>query len=580
MLLRNLHGQALCGPRGIDRANGVGAPIGVARSVFAVVFSVMTTVVNCTAVTSAAVQSAPADHQQEGNTGAVEGVVLNAKTGQPVARAVVRLIHVDSPLSAVRGAEVTTDESGRFRLPGVGAGIYRLGVTRRGFSPFETELPPLDRERPERKEIALRLRPMSALAGRVVDQYGEPVPNARVMALRSEYSRNKHELVAAGWALSDDLGQFRVHSLPAGQYFIKAIYTEPSLAADGSGPGGRTRSETTLALYYPGVPVVSDAAAVVLEDGEDRNGFDMRVLPVRLATLKGRIIGPEAGRELTCRVLLAGRGAVVDRSENMRVVKVRPDSSFEIAGVLPGSYAVLFSCEQGGARLSGRRTVQTGTDDLDDIDIVLRAAARINGVVRLEAQPTAAKAVRLDALGISAINAETISGRPITVRVGEDGRFRFREISEGEYEISVHNLPPPFYVKKLQFGEQNISGNLLTISGLDGAATLEITVRGDGGSVEGSVLGADGEKVPGAAVIAISRANVATSRFHAQTDNGGRFAVQGLPPGEYEILAWRTMMPRAWADPDYLQEVRSRATTVTVDSSTRQTIQVTAIEPN
>lgn len=60
-------------------------------------------------------------------TAAVEGVVVDAGSGLPLAGATVAVVD--------RAARATTDDAGRFRLDGLGAGIYRLRIERAGYQP-------------------------------------------------------------------------------------------------------------------------------------------------------------------------------------------------------------------------------------------------------------------------------------------------------------------------------------------------------------------------------------------------------------------------------------------------------------
>ena len=46
-------------------------------------------------------------------------------------------------------------------------------------------------------------------------------------------------------------------------------------------------------------------------------------------------------------------------------------------------------------------------------------------------------------------------------------------------------------------------------------------------------------------------------------DQDGRFKVTGLPPGEYHIVALDYVDTNEWTEPEYLERVRSKATSVT-----------------
>jgi hypothetical protein len=62
-----------------------------------------------------------------GQTGIVEGRVVNGATGDPVRRALVSVLRPDQTYT------VETNSSGAFRVDGVTAGPFTLAVSRAGF---------------------------------------------------------------------------------------------------------------------------------------------------------------------------------------------------------------------------------------------------------------------------------------------------------------------------------------------------------------------------------------------------------------------------------------------------------------
>jgi protocatechuate 3,4-dioxygenase beta subunit len=63
------------------------------------------------------------------------------------------------------------------------------------------------------------------IAGHVLDAYGAPIVNATVEALRAVYfpTTTNRRLMMAGSARTDDRGQFRLHGLPSGAYYVTAL---------------------------------------------------------------------------------------------------------------------------------------------------------------------------------------------------------------------------------------------------------------------------------------------------------------------------------------------------------------------
>ncbi|PYR24971.1 MAG: hypothetical protein DMF92_21465, partial [Acidobacteria bacterium] len=66
----------------------------------------------------------------------------------------------------------------------------------------------------------------------------------------------------------------------------------------------------------------------------------------------------------------------------------------------------------------------------------------------------------------------------------------------------------------------------------------------------------------------------ANSRYMrtGRPDQDGRFKVTGLPPGEYHIVALDYVDMDQWTEPDYLERVRSKATSVTIGEGERKSV--------
>ena len=64
------------------------------------------------------------------------------------------------------------------------------------------------------------------------------------------------------------------------------------------------------------------------------------------------------------------------------------------------------------------------------------------------------------------------------------------------------------------------------------------------------------------------------SRYQSmgRPDQDGRFKIMGLPPGEYYIIAVDRVEPGQQGDPDFLESVRSRATSLSLNEGETKTV--------
>src|SRR6267154_541480 len=114
----------------------------------------------------------------------VAGVVISSTNGTPLKDTRVTLVNTRNRREAVW---IITRGDGRFEFAGLAAGKYSLEGARRGYIPagyeqheqYSTAI--VAGEEFDTQNLTLRLVPMAMLTGRVFDEYGEGVRDARVM---------------------------------------------------------------------------------------------------------------------------------------------------------------------------------------------------------------------------------------------------------------------------------------------------------------------------------------------------------------------------------------------------------------
>ena len=150
--------------------------------------------------------------------------------------------------------------------------------------------------------VGFRLRPWSVLSGKVRFEDGDPAVNMRVDLFQQYHSRGRHGFKNAGSATTNDRGEYRIHGLAPGAYYIAVAFegnvTGPGVQdqarVDDSGREIRVPSYTTT--FYPGTARLSDALPVRLSSGEELSGMDVYMRPVERVRIGGRITDGESGQ--------------------------------------------------------------------------------------------------------------------------------------------------------------------------------------------------------------------------------------------------------------------------------------------
>ena len=131
----------------------------------------------------------------------------------------------------------------------------------------------------------------SVIAGRIVDEFGEPVADAASARCGSSGPSGRRKLTAATGriAQTNDLGQFRLYGLPPGEYYVSAtlrngaefmaiemLAAERCEAAAAPVQAGRTPTSGYAPTYFPGTPTASDAQKVTLTVGQESTEHGLR----------------------------------------------------------------------------------------------------------------------------------------------------------------------------------------------------------------------------------------------------------------------------------------------------------------
>ena len=519
----------------------------------------------------------------------VKGIVLNARTGEPLARAQVRLVRLDGGGAAPNAT--TTDASGRFNLNGVPPGQYRATAARNGFvrqaSKSGQTPPPLTLTPNQTVDgLTLNLIPAGVITGHVVDEYGEPLANVQLQPFQYVSVSGERQFMPLGGAAStDDRGAYRIFGLNSGRYYISAAYSETAGWMGGSGRGGRilvggpapaAADESYPPVFYPGVADPAQAAPIQLHAGEERQGVDFRLATVRAIRVRG-YISPVPARPREVLVMLTPRGGWGAATFSMGPrppVQVDARGAFEVSGVTPGSYLLTAMVNRDGSPHWARLPVEAGSGDIDGLELAFRPNVDVKGRVRFDGDPQ--PGLDLTSLSVTLTPLVASMGFAGSMRSALDleGSFELRNVGEGDYRISIDPLAGDAYVKTMKYGGADAAGKALSVGEAPG--TLEVVLSAGGARVEG-VVTEDDKPAAGALVTVVPDSGRADLRKVGRTGQNGRYSVGGLAPGDYTVYAFDDVPEVSSTGSDGLKEYQDKARKITVEEKGRATADLTLI---
>jgi hypothetical protein len=533
--------------------------------------------------------AAAAAHQQPGDRPPVPATAPATLTGRltvggerdtPVRRARITLESDALPQPQL----ADSDSDGRFRFDRLPAGTFRLRAEKPGFvtlafgarHALDRGLP-IDLRAGQTRSVELALPRGAALDGRVMNQEGDPIQNLVVSAVRLTYGPYGRQPMPLKDTRTDDLGRYRIHSLPPGDYYVQAAPDPIDAVSERQAPGPRPPGAART--YYPGAAMPSDAERVSLVAGREATSLDFTVASVPMARVTLQVVDTTGKAPRTLGTRLQRVGAPPGE---VRGVLQANQAMFP--GVPPGEYwAMAAATPSPGAdpEFAAVRVTVSGSD----LNLTLATARGtvLNGRVQVEGGEVATTSglrVGADTVGYELPNPSG-SGAPAApgAAVGADGRFVIAGLF-GPRLFRVGGLKDGWALSSVRLGESDITDTPMDVKPADPAVELVLVVTNDTGTIGGMLTDARKRAVPNGRVVVFSddeRQWTARSRFLKASLAGvdGSYSVGSLLPGKYLVCAVDWLDDGAWFDPDVLRRLRAFASPISVKGHDRQTIALT-----
>ncbi len=525
--------------------------------------------------------------------GAIQGIVLSGATGQALRRAEVLLTPVGSKVAALNqtgSLYQTTDENGAFLFPKVATGRYSITVQREGYLPLSAghigdyKMPPVFSVNSGQaiSGFVFRMLPSGVVSGKVKFDDAEPALNVAIQLYRSFYDRGRHGYAVAASTHTDDRGEYRVHGLDPGTYFVAALYQAPPRP---SGAQEQTRKDALgnpvpelsyAVTFFPEAQKMSDAVPVKVAAGNEVGGIDIFLTLVHTVHIRGRVMSALKGGAVgSPSVMLRMNDTDNTASVSAPIrVAVDKDQNFDIQGVTAGPYLLIASGTEDGVALTGRVPINIGDSDLTNADVVVGAGSLWTGKVHLDDDDSPLPKGLMISLQPRRSTA-TVS----QAEVGENGEFSIPFVPDEIYDLYVLNAPNDSYLKSVRVGNSERLGQGLEASPGDAPPALDVRIGSQGGQVIGRAVTTDPKVVASGATIALipdpSAGRVqAYQTTHA--DEYGNFLLRGVPPGKYVLIAWLDSPPCDVYNPDDLPACQAQGSSLTIDEAEQKSVQLTA----
>jgi Carboxypeptidase regulatory-like domain len=509
----------------------------------------------------------------------VHGVVLNSVTHQPIARVLVDG-HQDAAL---------TDNDGRFEL-NLPAGTIQMTVRRPGYSEGAQHRSGMVNVGANMADLTLYLTPQAIISGHITLSTGDEADGIRITAYRKRIVNGRERWMMQTMAVTNSEGAFRLPNLDAPASYL--LYSMPAHDRIGAiAPG--TTSFGYPSVFYPGVTDFSAAGVLTVSPGQQAQAdFTLTRQPFYPVTIS--VAGHEGGR---------GTGVQIhDSSGQLVEFSTRWNPMQHTAQVnLPNGRYYAEAHSGGEFQAYGRVDFTVAGGSVSGLSLPMLPLHPIPVEVHKDFTASNSNGQQV---AYGGLQAEFNAGLNLTLAAADafeqqgGGGLRHPEGSSDSSIFQIDNVVPgrywvettPFegYVSSITSGGVNLASEPLVIGPGNSTAPIEITLRNDGGEIQGQIQGQNqtgGETsqpavAPGLGAVATTYVYAiplfaTTSRVpQGFTQGSGPFTISNLAPGSYHVIALDEPTEIDASDPQQLAKYTGKGQTVTVEANSTASVQL------
>jgi hypothetical protein len=485
------------------------------------------------------------------------------------------------------GGVTSTDAQGRFEIKELPAGRYNLSASKGVYvtmqygarRPGEQGTPIEMSDGQLAEKVNFSLIKGAVIAGRIVDDAGDPMAGVNVTAQRYAYMAGSRRLMPSGNGdRTDDTGAYRLYGLPPGDYYVNAtggFGLGMNMVINGT-MMSNTETDGYAPTYYPGTPNIAEAQRVTLKSGQEMTAVHFMLTSTRLSKVRGRVLNSrgEPARGMVMLIpadLLSGFSFGPNSTSQLT-----GDGSFQLNSVAAGRYTLTVrpmampSPDQEFATMP----ITVGSEDLDNVILVTGVGATASGVIQTDdgsPPPFRADEVQVFASAPDPMAQINFGGGP--PKINPDYTFELSSLSDRRIvragiQMSSAQMNQTWSLKAVYYDGTDVTDTGIEFTPGRSYEGIQVVFTQKTTELSGLVSDSRGRPITDATVV-IFPANrekwTLQSRFMrtARPDTQGRYNFRNLPPyDDYLIIAVQNLESGQGADPDFLTRAREEGKSV------------------
>jgi hypothetical protein len=469
-----------------------------------------------------------------------------------------------APQTTLPIPSVTTERDGKFVVPDLEQGTYRLLITQSGYVRQEFgQLINLTAGQ-ALNNLTIRLTPTGNVGGRIMDNNGQPAVGVNLQLLKATYNANGQRIFQnAGSARTNDRGEYRFFWVTPGRYYVAGGNAAATFTF-GGGTGPNDPGDSYLLTYYPGVTDINRAAPVDVKPGSEL-AADFVTPKQRLYTVSGKVVGqaPAVTLSLAFRLLTGGAGVFT-----MFQAYDPAAGTFVMRNVLPGSYLLQAAAPPSYSRVP----LEVSNSDIEGLVVTVTSSLTVTGRFAIENGDTPFSfppfiAMRPMTNGLP----DYLAMQHRSSEAAADGSFAISNVIPGQYRVVVPSAQN-YYVKEVRYNRADVLNSPFEVSS-NNLGTMEVVIGRNVGQIDGSIVDDRGNPVSGVQAVLIPDTRERAELYRtATTDQSGRFTMRNIAPGDYKLFAWEALDNFGYFDPDVIRRSESLGKAVRVAESSKLSV--------
>ena len=469
--------------------------------------------------------------------GSISGKVTMKGNAVPGIMVGARLLQSGRPTAPI---VVTTDQQGNYRMSNVPPGEYEVVpaaqqyvlATHNAIRRFFVV------EGDNFEGVDFTLIRGGVITGKVTDEEGHPLIDEYVDVTGPEGSNA--ELMTSLTLMNqptDDRGVYRVFGLRPGKYRVSAGVSSERMRFLG------TRRTVYIQTFHPSTTESAKATLIEVTEGSEATNVDIvlrRTQPVY--TVTARVVDGETGKPIP-----DARYGLAKYTENGSTstsgFATNKLGELRIENVMPGKYAIYLESARSGGGYAEPLHFEVVDQDVKDLLLKTSSGISVSGVVVFEGLEEKVRPKFNDLMLFVFVQNPEFRGvaggghAPSTV-VNADGSFTLSGMQPGlvfQFGIWPQTGSPRSQLEIVRVERDGVVQSNIELKPGEDVRGLRLIVRLSSGSIRGLVKFENGTLASARVQIYIKRVGDEKFGRPAELDDRGRFMLQGLSAGVYEV---------------------------------------------